>query len=870
MNPIRLPAPLRWLVAALPTSFRDRHEPGLTRSLVRRLAAARRISAVHGWLVMGRATIDTARTVVALRAGRFGLREEGGRGMDAIVQEFRFAVRRVRAEPGYALVFLLSLGTAVAASAVVFSMLRETVLDPIPYDDPGELIVIWESRDGEDISVAWPNFVDWRDAVSTADLAAYGRRTVNATGDDAAALQLRGLEVTDGLFRVLGVEPLLGRTPRDGEQSVLLTHALWRDRYAGAPDVLGREIRLDGEPWTVVGVLPEGIRFPDGIILGASDLFIPLDTSDPDYANRGSHPGLTAIARLRPGVEPEALRQELDAVGARLAQAYPETNGRSSIASAPAARVAAGDARSPLLLLAGALAFLLLAAVANVSGMALTRATARDQEWALRAALGAGGRDVVRAALVEGALYGVLTGALGLAAAAWAVSVLPEWRPLSYHGISFEVGVTDVLVGVVVAIGGALTVAATPVVASLRSLRGNRLTEGLRTTRRGGVRAAIVTFQIAITTVLVVGSVLLGRSLDNIERADGGLDPRGVYTFRVGLPELRYEAPGAAEAFYGELLTELGAVPGVTSVGGISTLPFSGAGAQSGIEPFEGTADDRVRTDVNVVFDDYFEAAGVELVAGRVFDERDGADAPVAVVVDERFAARFWPDRSPLGERVRGWGFQEAEVVGVVRHVKNYGVTRESREELYVGHRQRPYRNMWVFVRTEARVDGLTEAVRGVVGRIDTEVPIQNVSNMEDVVAGTVTGVTLAAGLGTAFALFTVFIAMIGLRTLIAYGVRLRAREFGIRMALGSERGAVRRAVLGQTLRLAVAGVVVGAAGAVVTSRAVESLVFGVGRLDPTSYLIAAASLVLLALLAGDGPARSASSVDPQEVLRGE
>jgi len=421
-------------------------------------------------------------------------------------------------------------------------------------------------------------------------------------------------------------------------------------------------------------------------------------------------------------------------------------------------------------------------------------------------------------------------------------------------------------VGLAVAAVGAVLVASGPVAAVLSTAPGDG--RAARSSASGRVREWVVVAQVSVATVLLVGSALLGRSLLAIRAEDGGVRPTGVLAFRLSLPEAEYEGGGRAEAFYRELRTRLGALPGVTRVGGISTLPFSGSGAQSGILPEEAAGLEPVRTDVSVVLPGGLEALGVELLRGRLPRDADGTDGPVDAVVDERLAERFWPRQDPIGRRLSGWGFEQLRVVGVTGHVKNYGVTRPSREELYVAHDRRPYLAMWVLLRAETPPAALGPAVRGVVEELDPNLPITSVRVFTDVVDGTVAGVRLAVWLGVALALLTVLLAAVGLRGVVAYGVERRAREFGVRLALGDRAGAIRRGVLLSTLRLSTVGLTAGGLLAWYAGTAFETLVFGVTRWDPFSWAAAATVVLAIAVAAGDGPARRAASVDPASALR--
>lgn len=862
MSP-RLPWIFRVVLRAYPSRFRTAHGSEVAEVITSRLAHAR---SAGGSLALAYVTLLVDLVVnLPLEWVSAGRRTQRRRLSSTLLPDLRISLRRLRRAPGFTAAAVLSLGVAIGGTTLVYSLVRTVLLDPLPYPESERLFVVGELRDGERVSVAWPNFRDWRDGVTTAELAAFGRSSMNLTGDGPAE-RLRGLRVTPNLFDALGVAFQLGRSP-EAPGEVVLTHAIWANRYGSDPAILGRSIQLDGTGWTVTGVLPPGIEFPDGVVLGASDIYTSIEPVPADFENRGSHPGLAVVARLHSGRTLVEARSELDALAHSLALEYPDTNGRSAVVVQDALTVVSGSLRRPLGFLGGAALVLLLAAIGNVAGLGLTRAVARSGEWGLRRALGAGTHQLMRQVGIEYLILGVTATLVGVCGAMVLLPRLVAWGPIAQMGISGRIGRPDIALALALGAVATALVATPPL---FRALTATRVTPGARrATSPVRTRESLVAGQLALATVLLVVAATLGRSLMQINAVDGGIRPANVVAFRVALPEADYPDEGEVSAFFAQLQERLEALPGAGSVGGISTLPFSGSGSQSGIRTLSDPAADPLRTDVNVVDGDYFTAAGVELVRGRLLSDADNAEAPPVVVVDETFAARMWPDRDPLGRSITGWGFQSAEVVGVVRHVKNYGVTRPSREELYVSHGQRAYRSMWMLVRGETSAHP-APMIRAVINDIDPNLPIASFRLMDEVVASTVSEVRLATGLGLALAALVALIAVIGLRSTAAYGVQLRVREFGIRMALGSESGRIRRQVLQRSALVTGAGILVGLGAALITTRVIESLVFGVPRIDPTSFGLAVAVIALVSVAAGDGPARKAAACDPAATLREE
>ncbi len=875
----RAPIAYRLLLRLFPASFRTRARPELDEVAAAAMRTARQGGArarLRAWLSL---MADGLRGLVeawwAEWARNRTSRQRGDGMFTTLLTELLRTARRLRRSPGYAVAAIATLAVGLGATAAIWTVVDAALLRPLPYDEADRLAVISSTRDGSGISVAYPDLLDWRERTRQfEDIAGFAAQSYNLTGEGEAS-RVSALMVTSNLFAILGTEPFRGRVFEAAEDApgaarvAVIAHGFWQSRLGGDPAVVGRTILLNDESFTVIGVMPAGFAFPDGIVFGASDVWVPAGLAPDDWSSRSSHPGIVAIGKLRDGVALESARDELVGIAAQLEAEHPDTNARESVGVGSALDVMVGSLRPALRLLLGAVVFVLLIACANVANLTLVRATARRRETAVRAMLGASrGRlalDVILESIVlalAGGLIGVFFAQLLLAGAAGLVEGLPRLDNLALdvRAVLFTGGLA-LLTALVFGLVPALRLAADDAGRLRAEAVGTRVT-------RGRLRGAFVIAQVALALVLLVGAGVLVRSFAAMQEERGGIRPEGVVTFTLRLPAARYDGVPAG-LFYERLESELAALPGVRAVGSISTLPFSGFGSQSGMRPAGAPEDVAVRTDVNVVTPGYFAAMGVELVAGRAFTGADHQTSASVVVVDETFAARFWPGTSALGQRVTGWGLEDAEVIGVARHVKNYGVTRSSREELYMPHAQRPYLRMSVQVRA-ADPAAVFGRIRATVAALDADLPVDGMQRMTNVVASTVATPRLAAFLSAAFASLATLLAIVGLYGVIAYGVGLRTQEFSTRMALGARAAQVQRMVAAQAARLAAGGIVFGLGGAYLLSRFLEGMVFGVSARDPLAYLGLPPLLLGVALLAGTIPARRAARVSPMQALRDE
>ena len=798
--------------------------------------------------------------------------------LDSFRQPLQYAGRSLTRAPGFTIAASLTLALGIGSATAVFGILSAAFLRPLPYTDPDQLIAISETRRGEEISVAYPNLLDFRtESRSFTELAGFSGRafTLGAASGDGAPERVRGQVVTANLFRTLGVLPVRGRTfveseDRPGTERVaIIGHGLWERRFGSSTDIIGRPIVLDRESYTVVGVMPPGFDFPGGLVYGAAEIWVPAGlVVAGDWSSRQSHPGIVGVARLRPGATLASARTDVEAIAHRLREQYPETNAEQSVLLRTALDGIVGELRPGLRLVAGAVALLLALTCANVAGLFLARSVARHREIAIRSALGAARRRIVGHLVAESLLLAVLGGVGGVVFAWSAIRLAAPFIegmprldqvPFDARVLAFAL-VTTLVTGLVYGVAPALAATGESID---RWLRDRGRSTGAMSAR---VRRVLVGGEIALSLMLVVGATLLARSFAKLRAESGGIDPAGVLTFELRVPESVYSDGAAVSTFYRTLVDRLGALPGVSAVGGISTLPFSGAGSQSGIRLLGGS--DSQRTDVAVVTPGYFRALGIELLRGRVFSAADDSTTPSVAVIDERLARRFWPDADAIGQRLEGWGFRELTVIGVVRHVKSYGVASESREELYVTHAQRPAQRMIMTVRASGEPSALATSARRIVAEMDASLPVYSARTMREVVSATVAAPRLSAAVSGVVAALALLLATVGLYGVLAFMVGQRTHEIGVRMALGATPGAVAGSIVTQALVVAVGGIAVGAAGAVVVVRLVRSQLFGVSPLDPTTIVVASIVFIGVTVVASWLPARRAAVVSPVTALR--
>ncbi|MEM7355239.1 MAG: ABC transporter permease [Acidobacteriota bacterium] len=801
------------------------------------------------------------------------------RAFDTLRQDFRLAVRKLLAKPAFTAVAVLSLALGIGANTAIFSVVNTVLLQPLPYPEPSEIVRIWETyqhpggRGRGSVSV--PNLKDWQAQNRSFEaIGGYNVDNYNLMGQEAPS-QVRGAGVTPEVFSLLGVPALLGRPlgADDGmhDRVVVLSHGLWQSFYGSDATLVGRTIRMDGESYAVVGVMPPTFEFPPR---STAQLWTPMIISQSAAERRGSH-WVSTVARLAPGVELATARADMEAIAHRLAAEYPESQESRSVTLRPLAESVVAQQRPALLALWGAVGFVLLIACGNVANLMLARAAAQDREFAVRAALGAGRGRLAQQVLLESSLLALTGGALGLAAGWQAIrylatmpgSSLPtgqdvvfDLRVLAFCGFAAFVAAT--LAGLVPALRASRT--------DLQASMKERSSSG--SSQRDPIRAGLVVAEIALALVVLIGASLLVRSFFALQSVDPGVRTENVLTLRIPLPD-RYDSLAAAQGFYDTLLPRVEAIPGVVSAGTINLVPVQDWGWNGGflIEGRPELPPSQVPFAENrYVGGHYFASLGIPIVAGRGFDERDHAESLPVVMINQTAARSYWPDESPVGQRIGFGSDQWLTVIGIAGDVQNRGLRNPVSAELYFPNAQHGLAQMSLVARTEVEPLTVAETIRAEVRRIDPEQPVYQVKTMQQVVTTFVASSRFNGILFSLFAGLALVLAMLGIYGVMAYNVTQRTGEIGLRMALGANRSDVVRLFVVQGLRLAAIGAAFGVASAMGLTRFLESQLFAVEAMDTVTFGGVTAALVLVAVIACLIPARRAASVEPTVALHYE
>jgi putative ABC transport system permease protein len=805
--------------------------------------------------------------------------------------DIRHGVRVLRMNHVFTAVAVLTLALGIGANAAIFSIVNAVLLRALPFAEPERLVAVSSRRaDANRNPFTLPDFLDFRDRNRTlSGIAAYGSWNPNLTGTGDPE-RLSGVRASAGLFDILGVQAVAGRTLRaaddvpGNERVVVLGHALWQRRFGADPAVVGRQVILNGAGYEVVGVLPPEFIFP----VREAEVAVPLaPDADPLRGVRTSVNFLRAVARLKPGVTREQAEGDLTAVAQRLRQEYPVANAHKvGVIVGPLHEELVGHFRIALLVLFGAVGLVLLIASVNLANLTLARASARRREMAVRAAVGATPWRLVRQLATESLLLALLGGSLGLLLAWYGTDLLLAISPaglprmaevgLDLRVVWFALGVS-LLAGTIFGTGPAFQAARVNLEEELKgSRRGS--SPGARQRRARGL---LVVSEVGLSLVLLVGAGLLVRSFFRLQAVDPGFRTENVLAVRLSLPKARYASSAAAAAFFDTLRQRLEALPGVASVGAVSSLPLSGvlANVPFTIEGRAAAPDADLRTHYRLAGDGYFRTLGIPLVAGRDFDERDTAEAPPVVLISQGFARRFWPDGDPVGAHLRiddnDTGPRQVTILGVVGDVRHLGLDSGPEPHLYVPIRQTNEdavgiltNNQYWLVRTTVEPLTISRAVRSAIQEVDPDVPASDIRTMDQYLAASVAPRRFNLRLLAVFAAAALLLAVTGLYGVISYGVAQRTHEIGIRMALGARRRDVLRLVMRQGMALALGGVAIGLVAAVALTRSMRSLLFDVGATDPATFGLVALLLLGVASLACYVPARRATRVAPVTALR--
>ena len=806
-----------------------------------------------------------------------------------MLKDLRYGVRSLLKRPGLTAVALITLALGIGVNTAIFSAVDSVMLRPLPFKDPESLVAVWEHTPVLGIArneFAPANYFDLRNQnQSFEEVGAFGQLSINLTGEGEPE-QLDGQLVTANVFKLLGVQPALGRTfasdedQKGSEHVAVLSDGLWARRFNRDPKVINRNITLNGESFTVIGVMPPNFFFPEREV----ELWLPWSMEPGQAEGRGDH-YFRLVGRLKQGVTREQANAEAESIAARLASAYPRTNEGLGFVVNSFHQDYVGDLRRPMLILFAAVGLVLLIACANVANLMLAQATTRRREIAIRMALGARRWAIARQLLAESLLLAIAGGLLGVLGAIWGVEVLSKLLPESLsklQSISIDSRVFLFTLGVTVLT--AIAFGAVPAFHAARANPGDTLGETGRDLA-GGVsgrylRRVLVVAEVALAVVLLVGAGLLIRSFQRLRQVDVGFKPDKLLTMRMVLPMPKYAKPENRRAFYDELLRRVDELPGVESAGMITFLPLSTSGMK-----FSFSVEGRnVPSDVQlpfalyrVVSPEYFSALGIPLQRGRFFDSRDSATATPAIIVNRHLAEQFWPGEEPTGKRLKIGAADSpnpwATVVGVVGDVRQAGLYGELLPELYVPYTQE--RRPWVAPRDlVVRVNGdsaaLVGAVREAVWAVDKDQPVSNVRTMDQVFALAVSRERFQMLLLALFATLALVLACVGLYGVISYAVAQRTHEIGVRMALGAQPRDVLRLVIRQGMVLTIAGLFIGIGVGLAVTRVMTDMLFGVTATDAVTFISVAVVLVVVAFLACYVPARRATKVDPMVALRYE
>jgi putative ABC transport system permease protein len=811
--------------------------------------------------------------------------------VETLLQDLRYGLRAMAKNPAFTAAAILTLGLGIGANSAIFSVVNGVLLNPLAGRDPSRLVELWEStQDMPQIKVSYPNYLDWRRRThSFEDIAIYnGSDQFNLTGQGDPE-RVRGGLASGNLFTVIGVKPALGRliSPADDrldvEPVVVITDGFWRRRFGGERGVVGRSILLDGIAYTIVGVLPPSFQ------LTRAEVWLPIGrfTHLPRF-ERANHPGLLAIGRLKANVTIDGMLADLAAVASQLQRDYPVENAGIGASGAPLKDVTVGRIRQPLRILAVAVGLVLLVACANVANLLLSRAAARQHEFALRVAIGAGRRRVIRQLLTESCLLAAGGGILGLGLAWAGVKLLIALRPANVPRLAeiqvdgtvlaFALGLS-LLTGLLFGLAPALHLARSEPVLALQE-----------SGRRGGggrARSRMVTgltvAEVALALVLLVGAGLLLRSFAKLVGVDPGFDPQNVTAAQIPLPERDYPDDAKRRIAFDELMRRVHALPQVKEAALSTDLPLSTswptpfifeglAPVAAGSEPFfNGT----------VVSPEYFQTARIQLVAGRGFEASDQEGRPPVAIVSETVARRFFGSRGAIGQRMKEGGAETEypwlTIVGVVADVKNQGLGTAGRGTVYLplaqssssaGVPDRLKRSLWLLVRSETQPDQLLPLLRRETAAIDRNLPLASVTTLDDALGSSLTQERFSLLMLGLFAVLALVLAAVGMYGVIAYSVAQRSQEIGVRLALGARRADVLGMVVGQALRLALSGIVIGTVAALATGRFIASLLFEVTSSDPFVFVSAALLVAVVALVSAAMPALRAAQTDPKTAIQ--
>jgi putative ABC transport system permease protein len=808
------------------------------------------------------------------------------------MNHIRYAFRQLLKHPAFSLIAIIALGLGIGANTAIFSVVNAVLLRALPYKAPERLVSLWETSPQNEIPqevASYPNFNDWRQqAQSFEAMGGFTNASSILTEAGGEPERVFTAVVIGDFFTVLGVEPAIGRkfVPEENEEGknrvVILSHALWQRRFGGDPKIVGQQISISGNQSTVVGIMPAGFQDPVAAASRPVELWQPLPvTAQMRESRRGDF--LNVITRLKPGGTVEQARAEMKGIAARLEKQYPDSNTGWSVIVEPLHQTITGDIRPALLVLLGAVAFLLLIACANVANLLLARASARQREIAVRAALGASRARIVRQLLTENVLLSLAGGAAGLLLALWGIQALLALSPgniprlgsiaIDTEVLLFTLGIS-LVTGLVFGLAPALTIS--------RLNLNDTLKEGGRSAAEGAtgrrLRTGLAITEIALSLILLVGAGLLIRSFMRLQEVKPGFTPDHLLAAELALPATKYAESQQVVNFYDQLLGGIAQQPGVRSVGVTTALPMAGGGDYLAffVEGKPVARTDRTPdAESRIVDPAYFRTLEIPLRRGRVLTEQDTEGAPLSVVINEALARKYFPGEDPIGKRITFGDPQQADVrwlnvVGIVGDVRQSSLATDAYPQVFRSYRQYPRRALTVVVRTTSEPTAFANTLRQQVLSFDPQQPVYNLRTVEQVLAKSIARPRFNTLLITVLAGVALVLAAVGIYGVISYSVTQRTHEIGVRMALGATAGNVLRLVVGHGMFIAGAGLIVGVLGALAVTRIMGTLLYGVSAWDPVTYSALVFLLGTIALIASYIPARRATKVNPVVALRHE
>jgi len=802
--------------------------------------------------------------------------------MVTLVQDARYAIRTLRRRPSFTLVSAITLALGIGATAAIFGVIDGMLFRPLRYPSPEQIMVVTMTQGTSlDEPASYPDYTDWRERSRSFESMAVSRfQSVNLTGREAPE-RLSGNFVSASLFSTLGAQPLAGRLFLRDETEVgtarpvaVISEGLWRRLFGSDRETIGRTMVLNGQPFTVVGIIPSTFNFFSG-----TDVYLPIVYYPNAVGLTRKDHSMTVVGRLRPDVTVATAQAEMAAIGKQLQGQYPVENAGLGVYVQSLHSLLIGDVRAPLYIVLGAVALLLIIACANVANLQLAHAIARRREMTVRAALGAGRRRLARQLLTESVILAALGGVLGVGVAYGGVQVLLKIMPIDLTFFSpIRVDARVMAFAALISVTTGVVFGLAPALHASRANLKDALTSrsGGLTARIGRVemRGLFVVAQIALSVVLLIGAGLLARTLIKLQRVDLGFDTSNLLTMEFRLPATKYSQPAQISEFFTRALAEIRAVPGVTSAALARAVPLSGNGDSRGYVVAGAPEPEKGRNSVlqlNTVSPGYFKTIRLPLVAGRDVAEQDAIDAPAVVVVNETFARREWPNASALGQRIR---FLDTDrwltVVGVARDAKHFGPADEPRPQAYIAYTQSPQIFTSVVVRTRNEPMAYGTLVREAIWRVDRDQPVWKIRSMESLVDSSLGSKRVLLGLVTAFATVAVVLAGVGIYGVMSFAVTQRTHEVGVRMALGARGGEVLRLIVGQGLKLTGIALVIGLVASLGATRVLASQLFGVSPSDPLTFASVPVLLGVVAAVACYLPARRASRLDPLVALRRE